>query len=70
MKAIVAPTSVQYFDNTQPVTIKVDESQSGLGAVFQQNNGSVEFASKLLSDTESRYSKIEREVLGVLLGLM
>ena len=68
-KAIVAPTALQYFDSTQPVTIQVDASQKGLGAVLLQANGPVEFASKLLSDTESRYSNIEREMLAVLFDL-
>ena len=61
-KAIVAPTALQYFDSTQHVTIQVDASQRGLGAVFLQANGPVEFASKLLTETESRYSNIERDV--------
>ena len=65
----MAPTALQYFDSTQPVTIQVDASQKGLGAVLLQANGPVEFASKLLSDTESRYSNIEREMLAVLFDL-
>ncbi len=60
-KAIVAPTALPYFDKTQHVTIQVDASQRGLGAVLLQANGPVEFASKLLTETESRYSNIERE---------
>jgi len=51
------------------VTIQVDASQRGLGAVLLQANGPVEFASKLLIATESRYSNIEREMLPVLFGL-
>ena len=69
IKAIVAPTSLQYFDSTQPVTIQVDASQRGLGAVLLQANGLVEFASRSLTATESRYSNIEREMLAVLFGL-
>ena len=53
-KAIMAPASLQYFDSTQPVTIQVDTSHRGLGAVLPQANGPVEFASKLLTATESR----------------
>ncbi|KAL9978440.1 hypothetical protein ACROYT_G015954 [Oculina patagonica] len=52
-RAIVAPTALQYFDKTQHVTIQVDASQRGLGAVLLQANGPVEFASKLLTETES-----------------
>ena len=47
----------------------MDASQRGLGAVFLQANGPVEFASKLLTKTEGRYSNIEREMLAVLFGL-
>ena len=68
-KAIMAPASLQYFDSTQPVTIQVDTSHRGLGAVLPQANGPVEFASKLLTATESRYSNIKREMLAVLCGL-
>ena len=66
---ITTPTSLQYFDSAQPVTIQVDASQRGIGAVLLQANGPVEFASKLLSEAESRYSNIEREMLTVLFGL-
>ena len=65
----MAPTSLQYFDSTQPLTIQVDASQRGLGAVLRQANGPVEFASKLWTAAESRYSNIEREILAVLFGL-
>ena len=68
-KVITTPASLQYFDSTQPVTIQVDASQRGIGAVLLQANGPVEFASKLLSEAESRYSNIEREMLAVLFGL-
>ena len=66
---ITTPTSLQYFDSTQPVSIQVDASQRGIGAVLLQANGPVEFASKLLPKAESRYSNIEREMLTVLFGL-
>ena len=66
---ITAPKALQYFDSAQPVTIQVDASQRGLGAVLLKANGPVEFASKLLSEIESRYSNIEREMLAVLFGL-
>ena len=66
---ITTPTSLQYFDSTQPVTIQVDASQRSIGAVLLQANGPVKFASKLLSEAESRYSNIEREMLAVLFCL-
>jgi len=68
-KSIRTPTSLQYFDSTQPVTIQVDASLRGLSAVLLQANGPVECASKLLTTTESCYSNIEREMFAVLFGL-
>ena len=41
----------------------------GLGALFLQANSPVTFASKPQSETESRYSNIERKMLAVLFGL-
>ena len=44
--------------------IQVDASGTGLGAALLQGGAPIAFASKSLSDTESRYSNIEREMLG------
>ena len=43
--------------------------KKGLGAALLQDHGAIEYASKTLSDTESRYSNIEREMFAVLFGL-
>lgn len=51
------------------MTIQGDASQKGLGAVLLQANRPAEFASKLLTKTESRYFNIEREILAVLFDL-
>ena len=67
---IKTPTSLQYLDSTQPVTIQVDVSQRGIGAVLLQAKGPVEFASKLLSEAQSRYSSTKRKMLAVLFGLV
>jgi hypothetical protein len=67
--AITSPKSLQYFNSSEPVTIQVDASQRGIGAILLQDKGPVEFASKLLTETETRYSNIEREMLAVLPGL-
>ncbi len=40
-------------------------SQHGLGAVCLQNNRPVAFASRALTETESRYAQIEKELLGL-----
>ena len=69
-KVIKTPTSLQYFYSTQPVTIQVDASQRGIGAVLLLANGPVDFASKLMSEVQRRYSNTEREMLAVQFGLV
>lgn len=66
---IASPTVLKYFDSSKPVTIQVDASLRGLGAVLLQESGPVAYASKALSETEERYSNIEREMLGLVFGL-
>ena len=66
---ITSSSYLQYFDGSQPVTIQVDASQRGLGATLIQENGPVEYHSKILTDTETWYSNIEREMLAVVYGL-
>ena len=41
---------------------------AGLGAVLFQEDRPVTFASKVLTETESRYANIEREMLAVVFG--
>ena len=67
--ALTSPTVLKYFDDQKPVTIQVDASQRGLGAALLQDQGPIEYASKTLTDAETRYSNIEREMLGVVFGL-
>ena len=56
---ITSLDSLQYFDGNKPVTIQVDSSMRGLGATLLQSKGPVEYRSKLLSETEHRYSNIK-----------
>ena len=51
------------------MTIQVDASQVGLGAVFLQNNKPIAFASKALTKTEHHYANIERDMLAVVFGV-
>ena len=67
--AITSAGSLQYFDSTKPLTIQVDASLRGLSATLIQDKGPIEYRSKLLTKTETRYSNIEREMLAVAYGL-
>ena len=60
---------LSYFDITKPTRLMTDASCKGLGFVSQQMHGDkwqiVQAGSRFLSDTETRYATIEKEMLGV-----
>ena len=62
-------TPLRYYDRNLPVIVQADASLRGLGAcLIQQHKGKdqpIAFASKSLTDTETRYANIERELLAI-----
>ena len=62
-------TPLRYYDRNLPVRVQADASLRGLGAcLIQQHNGKdqlIAFASKSLTDAETRYTNIERELLAI-----
>ena len=58
-----------YFDKDKDHIIQTDASKTGLGAVLLQEGQPIVYASRTLTETEKRYSNIERELLGVVFGL-
>ncbi|KAL0161181.1 hypothetical protein M9458_044906, partial [Cirrhinus mrigala] len=50
------------------LTLQVDASKSGLGAVLLQHDKPVAYASKSLNSTEQNYAQIEKELYAVLFG--
>lgn len=70
LKDIITKNPVlSFYDVSKPVTVSCDASQCGLWAMLIQNNKPVAYASRSLTDAESRYANIERELLGVLFRL-
>ena len=66
-KSLLTSTKV-HFDPSFDLLLACDESAYGLGAVFSHKmaDGSerpIAFASRVLSETEQRYSQIEKLVL-------
>ena len=49
--------------------LEIDASQKGLGAALLQDERVIAFASKTLTQTQSNYSNIEREALGLVHGI-
>ena len=54
-----------FFDIQKPVTISCDASPTGLAGVLLQEERPVAYASRSLTDAESRYAQIEKELLAV-----
>lgn len=60
---------LKFFDINKPVTISVDSSKGGMGAVLLQEGFPCAHASRALTETQTRYSQIEKELLGVWFGV-
>ena len=61
--AICQEVTLSYYDPSKTTILQVDASTKGLGAALIQDGKPIMFASKSLSDTETRYANIERELL-------
>ena len=58
-----------YFDTNKTTTLETDASIKGLGVTILQNDKPVAYASKTLTDAETRYACIERELLAIVYGV-
>ena len=68
IKDLIAKSATKplcYYDRRKPVTVQADASQRGLGACLLQEGQPIAYASKSLTDTETRYANIERELLAI-----
>ncbi|VDH93047.1 Hypothetical predicted protein [Mytilus galloprovincialis] len=59
---------LQYYNPNKPLTLSVDASSKGLGAVLIQNQKPVAYASRALTQTQQRYPQIEKETLAIVYG--
>ena len=58
-----------YFDKTKKHTIQYHASKKGLGAVLLQESKPVMYMSRAVTETEQKYSDIERELLAIVFAL-
>ena len=58
-----------YFDKTKKHTIQCNASKKGLSAVLLQESKPVMYVSRVLTETEQRYSNIERELLAIVFAV-
>ena len=69
-KLISSSPTLMYNDLQKPVVLQVDASESGLGGALLQPNKDnklqpVAFTSSSMSETEKRYSQMEKECLAI-----
>jgi hypothetical protein len=67
--ALTGQNVTSYFDQNKPTEIIVDACPVGLAALLVQAGKVISYASRALSDVESRYSQTEREMLAVVWGV-
>ena len=60
---------LKYYNPENELTIQCDASEKGLGAAVLQKGQPVAFVSRALTDTDSRYAQIEKELLIVVFAL-
>ena len=58
-----------YFNKTKKHTIQCNASKKGLGAVLLQESKPVMYVSRALTETEWKYSDIERELVAIVFAL-
>ena len=68
-RVIMTLPTLAYFDKTKKHTIQCNASKKGLGAVLLQESKPVMYVSRALTETEQRYSNIERELLAIVFAL-
>ncbi|KAI8513647.1 hypothetical protein Bbelb_079710 [Branchiostoma belcheri] len=73
-KLLSQERNLSYFDTNKTTELLVDASPAGLGAILYQKekDGStaiIAYASKSLTDVETRYSQTEREALAIAWGI-
>jgi len=70
LKCMITQTPVlAFYDPTKDLMIENDACEYGLGSVLLQDDKPIAYASRSLSDAETRYAQIESEMLAVVFGL-
>ena len=68
-KLVCTSPVLKYYDPKEELTLQCNASLTGLGASLLQNGLPIDFPSRALTDVETRYARIEKEMLTVVFGL-
>ena len=60
---------LKYYNPQEVLTLQSDASETGLGAALMQNGPPVAYSSRALTETETQYAQIEKELLSVVFGM-
>ncbi|KAK3736764.1 hypothetical protein QZH41_008004 [Actinostola sp. cb2023] len=67
-KALTSSPVLRFFDVHKEITLQVDASKSGLSACLLQEGHPVVYASRSLTQAETNYAQIEKELLAIVFG--
>ncbi|KAJ8361609.1 hypothetical protein SKAU_G00181340 [Synaphobranchus kaupii] len=66
LKSLVSNAPVlKFYDLNKQVSLSVDASSEGLGAVLMQERHPLAFGSRSLTDCQKRYAQVEKELLAI-----
>ena len=69
VKNLIAQSPVlEYFDPTKEVTLQTHASQNAVREVVLQNGKPVAYASRLLTESQTKYAQIEKELFAIVAG--
>ena len=68
-KLVTSAPILTYYDCHKPLTVQNDASDHGIGSAIFQDGRPIAYASRVLTDVESRYAQIEKEMLALTYGL-
>ena len=61
--------TLAFYIPREELTIQCHASRTGPGAVLMQNDRPIAYASRVLSETDTRYAQIEKEMLAIVFSL-
>jgi len=68
-KLLTSAPILTYYDCQKPLTIQSDASDHGIGSTIFQDGRPIAYTSRVLTDVESRYAQIEKEMLALASGV-